>query len=78
MVVPIESSPIRELSVKGFSLAEGRRMRQRNFRGQVRAPRRQRFSGTGSGLPDDFDLNAEIEVLPGAVRGEGCGLALDG
>ena len=32
----------------------------------------------GKGLPDDFDFDSEIEVLPGAVRGEGGGLALDG
>ena len=45
---------------------------------QVRTPRRQCLSGMRKGLPDHFDFDSEIEVLPGAVRGEGGGLALDG
>jgi len=45
---------------------------------QVQAPGERDISGAGNGLADDFDFDSEIEVLPGAVRGEGRGLALYG
>ena len=71
--------PIRNhLCVESFLLIAGRRARQWIVPVQVGAPRGQRLSGMRDRLPDDFDFDSEIEVLPGAVRGEGRGLVLDG
>ena len=71
--------PIRNhLCVESFLLIAGRRARQWIVPVQVGAPRGQRLSGMRDRLPDDFDFDSEIEVLPGAVRGEGRGLALYG
>ena len=62
----------------GFSLVRRRRAREGSVPVQVRAPREQHFSGTGNGLADDFNINAEAEVAPGGI---GCicgGLVVDG
>ena len=70
--------PGNHLSAMGFSLVRRRRAREGSVPVQVRAPREQHFSGTGNGLADDFNINAEAEVAPGGI---GCicgGLVVDG